>query len=272
MLQRLDRPELALGDAGDLLEGEVGNEAQRDHLALIVGQPRQGPDELRIERIDWKHRRDVGQLAVDDLGPPRPAPGVIDEAVPGNGEDPAPQIVTIAPKPREVARHLEEHLAEQVFGIAGALGPQIPQHRGGELAIGVLGIEPDVSLLGIPRPLLERTPALGPPPETSRSHSGCNNFGRRDDLHMTCWESHLLIDSFGATRTGVARGRTTRSNGPEHARRNEPLLVRGRLSQLVLHDFAGGVARELGHEPEMAGALVVGETLGAEREQGRVVE
>jgi hypothetical protein len=121
MLQRFDRSDLALGDASDLLEGEVGNEAERDHLALIVGQQRQGPDELRIGRVGRQNRGDVGQLTVDDLGPPGPPPGVVDETVPGDGEDPAPQVIPIAPKPRKVPSHLEEDLAEKILGVAGAL-------------------------------------------------------------------------------------------------------------------------------------------------------
>ena len=44
------------------------------------------------------------------------------------------------------------------------------------------------------------------------------------------------------------------------------------VAELVLHHLAGGVAGELGNEPQFAGALVVGEAFGAEREQLGVVE
>jgi len=139
MLESLDRPDPSLGDAGHHVEGEIGNEAEGDDLALIVGQERQGGDQLGIERFVGRRRRGV-PVAVDLSRSAGPPAGVVDETVPGDGEHPAPQLVMIASEPREVARHLEEDLAEKIFGIAGALGPQVAQHRRGEVAIDVLGI------------------------------------------------------------------------------------------------------------------------------------
>ena len=145
MLQRLDRSDPALGDLGDDLEGEVGNEAQGDDLALVVGQERQGGDQLRIERVGCRRRRGVRQLAVDHLGAPGPTAGVVDDTVPGNGEDPTPQVVAIAAEPSEVPRYLEKDLAEQILRLAGALRPQVAQYCRGQLAIDVLRIVADVS-------------------------------------------------------------------------------------------------------------------------------
>jgi len=79
------------------------------------------------------------------LGAPGSSAGVVGETVPGNGEDPTPQVVAIAAEPSEVPRYLEKDLAEQILGIAGALRPQVAQHRRGELAIDVLRIVADVS-------------------------------------------------------------------------------------------------------------------------------
>jgi len=139
MLQGLDRPDLPLGDSGHHVEGEIGDEAEGDDLALIVGQERQGGDQLGIERFVGRRRRGV-PLAVDLSRPAGPPPRVVDETVPGDREHPTPQVVMITAEPREVARHLEEDLAEQILGIASALGPQIAQHRRSEVAIDVLGI------------------------------------------------------------------------------------------------------------------------------------
>jgi hypothetical protein len=145
MLQRLDRSDVSLGDLGDDLEGEVGNEAEGDHLALVVGQERQGGDQLGIEGIGRRRSRGVRQLSVEHLGAPSPTAGVVDDTVPGDGEDPTPQVVAIAAEPTEVASYLEKDLAEQILGIAGALRPQVAQHGRGKVAIDVLRIVADVS-------------------------------------------------------------------------------------------------------------------------------
>ena len=63
--------------------------------------------------------------------------------------------------------------------------------------------------------------------------------------------------------------RVRRRASPTAERRQ---LAAWSLAQLVLHHFAGGVAGELVDEPEVAGAFVVGEALGAEREQRLVRE
>ena len=142
MLQRLDRAGRSLGDLGDVVEGEVGDEAERDHLALVVGQEGEGSDEIGIERFGGRMSRDVRQLAVERLGPSRPAPAVVDEAVAGNREDPTPQVVAIAAEPGEVAGHLEEHLAEQVLGVRDPLAAEVAQHGRGQLPVGIPRVHP----------------------------------------------------------------------------------------------------------------------------------
>ena len=121
MLERLGGADRPPGDASDVLERQIGDEPQRDHLALVGGQLRAAPRRSSGSRgsatgaAGWS-----GATAPDE---PRAAGGLV-----------APASVTRframvntqrrtalwsldVTEPAKVPRHLQEDLAGDVLGI-----------------------------------------------------------------------------------------------------------------------------------------------------------
>ena len=75
------------------------------------------------------------------LRTPGPPPAIVDQAVVGDAEDPAPQGGAVAAEAMDVARDLQEDLAQQVLGLGCTLRPQVAEDRGRQRAIGVSRVE-----------------------------------------------------------------------------------------------------------------------------------
>ena len=67
VLERLDGARRAAGQGGDGLQRQVGHEAERDDLALVIGELPEGPRQIRIEQIDAAGEQSSG------MGPPSTA-------------------------------------------------------------------------------------------------------------------------------------------------------------------------------------------------------
>ena len=52
-----------------------------------------------------------------------------------DGEDPATERGVVVGEVGKPAHHCDEHVAEQVFGLGGTGAPEVPEHRGGEIAV-----------------------------------------------------------------------------------------------------------------------------------------
>src|SRR3954451_15015887 len=76
----------------------------------------------------------------------------------------------------------------------------------------------------------------------------------------------LTLPAIRATPKRLTAELKWRTVTPRLRRRGEP------LAQLVFHHLAGGIARELVDEMQHPWALVVGESLGTELQQCRLIE
>src|SRR5205807_5111778 len=123
--RREDRA-LILGEPVDQAAHALGGEAAESFLLDIS---RGGPSE---DGLVGRWVRGVTPLVTP----------LVDQSVMRDGQNPRPEFSLFPPEGGEVAGNLEEHLAGQVLGLAGAPAPQVPEHEWS-----------NVTVQGRPRPL-----------------------------------------------------------------------------------------------------------------------
>jgi hypothetical protein len=137
-LQRLDRTDSATNDPGDVVEGEVGDEAEDDHLTLTGGELAERGNEVDVEVATVVDACAFGWILGDDASSHAPPAHVVNAATVGNGEHPAAKVIGTAAETTEIAGNADEHVADQVLGLVDTMRSEIAEHRWSEGAIAVL--------------------------------------------------------------------------------------------------------------------------------------
>lgn len=115
-------------NVGRFGEAEIGNQAEHDYFALLVGQHIQHPGDLSVtqtsECLVLRGRcplvRGIGEHFL--WPPPGRAEG-IDNEIPGDREDPSSKRRTIALERPEVLKGPQEGLVANSFGVGRASSP-----------------------------------------------------------------------------------------------------------------------------------------------------
>jgi hypothetical protein len=136
MLQRLDGAGALPQHPGDLLDGEIGDDPEREHVALIGSQRGEhfgdgvAFDTGQCLRFGVAAGRCFGQRIgqLDGDNPTLHAAVLVDQDPTRDGEHPSDEPGLIAAEVRKVAEHTKEHLAGDVFGIASPLDAQPAEH------------------------------------------------------------------------------------------------------------------------------------------------
>lgn len=139
VLHRFHRADGATRDRRNILDGQIGDEAQTDDLTLLRGQLGERGDELVISVGNLDHF----VLAILDplvLGASSVAATVIDDAVASNGEDPPSEVVLVAAEASERACDPVEHLTEEIVGIGDTLTAQVAVYRRPQPPVRLTGV------------------------------------------------------------------------------------------------------------------------------------
>ena len=125
MLQHTHVPRTLPDDRGDLLHIESTEDAEQDHFGLVGRQPlaHERDGGVGAEHVERCHRGIVigGLLAKIfgrhcDARSTRFAPSRIDQSVPGDREQPRPELLLVTTEGREVSRGNEPGLGFDVLG------------------------------------------------------------------------------------------------------------------------------------------------------------
>ena len=120
VLEGLDRAGAAAEHRGGLLDAEVGDQAEQQHLTLGGGEIGENPAQLAFR--DAGERLGLGVVGGPARGHPverllvAPAPVVVDDLVVGDREDPRSELRLGAVEPVDVLPRREQHLVDEVVG------------------------------------------------------------------------------------------------------------------------------------------------------------
>ena len=136
VLERLDGAGSFAKYSGDLFDREIGDEPQREHVALIGGEAGEDVGDPVLDTGQGFSRafvlgdgvgQRIGQRDGDD--PTLHAAVLVDQEPARDREHPRDEPGLFPVEVAEMGEHAEEHLAGQVFGIASTLGPQEARAR-----------------------------------------------------------------------------------------------------------------------------------------------
>ena len=126
-LQRLHGTDSPTNDPRDVLEREVGDEAQDDHLTLTRGELAERGNEVDVEVATVVDAGALGWILGDDAPSYAPATNVVDAATVGDGKQPATKVIGIAVKAAEIAGDADEHVADEVFGLVDTVRAEVAE-------------------------------------------------------------------------------------------------------------------------------------------------
>lgn len=138
-LQLLHRAGRSPNDSGDLLDAEVGDDAERQHLTLVRGKScqrglklaeRESAVRVLLGRGDrsFVEFRVIAELA----GSPCSSTRCVDHPCAGNGERESTDALGSAGDGRDAWNECDEHVLHHGFGIIDTVSSQVAQHRRGE--------------------------------------------------------------------------------------------------------------------------------------------
>jgi hypothetical protein len=136
VLQRLDRADSSMRDAGDVVERQIGDESQEDDGALILGEGVDRGLQGWVDRVELVVEDGlIGQARVGGRWSRGATSPGVDEPVMGDREDPTPPRLGVTADAVHIPGDVEEHLAQQVLGVWCSLRSEITEQGGGELSV-----------------------------------------------------------------------------------------------------------------------------------------
>ncbi len=126
---------------GNLLDREIADDAQEQHVTLVGAQPLEGLEDLPGPDVLESLLLDVSADPVP-IGlsrrfdrPAGPVAALVDHSVVGDHEHPGSEPRLVSIEGFEVPGDLEEHLPEEIVGIGGSPHGQVPAHRPGHVVV-----------------------------------------------------------------------------------------------------------------------------------------
>lgn len=135
MLESFDGTGRASSDAGNRLDGQVCDEPEDNHFPLVGSKTADGGDQRGVDWLPGIRARSVRDGSPGGHRSPRASPGVVDDPIPSQGEDPLPHGELVASDTPQISGDLEEDLTQEVFRIRNGLRSQVAEDGGSELPV-----------------------------------------------------------------------------------------------------------------------------------------